>query len=192
MRNFLAAFPDMELVGAVDSGEAAIAFCEREEPDVILMDLLMPGMGGIEATRQIKERHPDVQIIALTSSEDSELVRQALQAKAIGYLLKNISSFELAYAIRAAKSGRPVLSQEATDALVRMVNQPASGADDLTEREREVLTLVTRGLSNDQVADQLAISPATVKFHLRNLYVKFGVSGRAELIAFTYRQGLVT
>src|SRR5687767_13456127 len=90
MRNFLAAFPDMELVGAVDSGEAALAFCEREEPDVILMDLLMPGMGGIEATRQIKERHPTVQIIALTSSEDSELVRQALQAKAIGYLLKNI------------------------------------------------------------------------------------------------------
>ena len=193
LRNFLYSFPDLEFLGAMDSGEAAVTFCEEEEPDVILMDLLMPGMGGVAAIRMIKERHPKVQVIALTSADKSELVREALHAKAIGYLLKTASAFELAYAIRAAKRGRQVLSEEASASLASGASSPApTTVADLTTREREVLDMVAHGLSNTQITEALQIRLPTVKFHLRNLYTKLDVGGRAELITRAHQLGLLS
>jgi NarL family two-component system response regulator LiaR len=192
LRNFLYAFPDLVYLGAADNGEQALAFCEREEPDVILMDLLMPGMGGVAATRTIKERHPKVQVIALTSSDETDLVRDALQAKAISYLLKTATAFELAYAIRAARQGRPVLSEEASDALDRRAQQDPAVIADLTAREAEVLNLVAQGLSNKDISDQLQVKLPTVKFHLRNLYTKLGVASRTELMTRVHQLGLIS
>ena len=191
MRNFIAAFPDLVLIGAAGSGEDAVALVERDLPDVILMDLLLPEMSGVEATRIIKGRHPNVQVVALTSSPDSELVKQALQAGAISYLLKNVSALDLVQAIRAAYAGRSVLAPEATAALVQTVRTGPELGKDLSAREREVLQLVAQGLSNAQVAAQLSISRSTVKFHLASIFSKLGVTNRPELIALAYQQHLI-
>ena len=189
--NFMSAFPDLSLVGMVDTGEEAIAFCEHDEPDVILMDLLMPGMGGVAATRVIKERHPDVRIIALTSSAESDSVKAALQAHAIGYLLKTATAFELAFAIRSAMDGRSVISEEADKVLAQSRRETPEFSGELTDRERQVLGLVALGMSNKQVAEQLSIELPTVKFHLRNLFVKLGTTRRSELITRAYQMKLL-
>ena len=191
MRNFIAAFGDLALIGAASSGEDAVALVERDPPDVILMDLLLPAMSGVEATRIIKRRRPQVQIIALTSSQDSELVKQAVQAGAISYLLKNVSALDLAQAIRAAYVGRSVLAPEATAALVQTMQAETGLGSDLSAREREVLRLVAQGLSNAQVAAQLSISRSTVKFHLASIFSKLGVANRPELIALAYQHHLI-
>jgi NarL family two-component system response regulator LiaR len=192
LRNFIEAFSDFALVGIASSGEEAIEWCDRTQPDVILMDMLMPGIGGVEATQVIKQRWPQIQVVALTSSHDSVLVKQALQAGAIGYLLKNVSAIDLAQAIRAAVVGRPVLSQEATAALVQSVHQNSGLGSDLTEREREVLQLVAQGLSNMSIGERLSISRSTVKYHLASIFSKLGVSGRQEAIALAYQHRLVS
>jgi len=187
LRTFMYAFPDLVYMGAADTGEQALEFCDHEEPDVVLMDLLMPGMGGVAAIRAIKERHPRVEVIALTNADDGEVVREALRAKATGYLVKTATAFELAYAIRAARQGQPVLSEEASMALARSAGEAREVLAELTVREREVLDLVAQGLSNEQITDQLPVRQSTLEFHLRNLYAKLGVSGRAGLIARAYQ-----
>jgi NarL family two-component system response regulator LiaR len=192
LRNFIEAFSDFELVGIASSGEEAIACCGRTQPDVILMDMLMPGIGGVEATQAIRQRWPQIRVVALTSSHDSDLVKRALQAGAIGYLLKNVSAIDLAQAIRAAVVGRPVLSQEATAALVQSVHQDSGLGSDLTEREREVLQLVAQGLSNMDIGERLSISRSTVKYHLASIFSKLGVSGRLEAVALAYQHRLVS
>jgi two-component system, NarL family, response regulator LiaR len=192
MRNFVAAFPDLRLVGTAGSGEEALEVVERERPDVTLMDMLMPGMGGVEATRQIRQRYPKVQVIALTSSQDGELVRQVVQAGAISYLLKSVSALELAQAIRAAHAGRSVLAPEAAGVLLDSLRGGHAPGHDLSEREREVLQLVAQGLSNLQIAQQLSISRSTVKFHLSSIFSKLGVSNRPALIALAYQHHLVS
>ena len=191
MRNFLEAFRDLELVGAASSGEEALALCAQARPDVVLMDLLMPGMGGVAATRAIKAHHPQIQIIVLTSYQDNALVEQALRAGARSYLLKNLSAFDLAQAIRAAHAGRAVLAPEATAALLQTLAQPAGPNVDLSEREQEVLALLVQGLSNAQIAGHLAISGSTAKYHLRHIFAKLGVSSRSEAIAMAYQRSLV-
>src|SRR4051812_12663344 len=191
LSNFMAAFPDLSLVGVVGSGEEAIEYCDHDEPDVILMDLLMPGMGGVAATRVIKERHPGVRVIALTSSSESESVKAAMQAQATSYLLKTASAFELAFAIRSAMDGRSVISEEANKVLAQSRQETREFSGELTERERQVLGLVARGLSNKQIAEQLSIEMPTVKFHLRNLFVKLGTSRRSELITRAYQMKLL-
>ena len=195
VRKGLAAFlkvnPDLQLVGEAANGEEAIALCDRLQPDVVLMDLLMPEMGGAEATRVIRYRWPRVQVIALTSFGEKETVREALQAGAISYLLKNVSVDDLAAAIAAAHAGRATLAPEAVQALVQPVSAGPLLGDDLTPREREVLSLMVQGLSNPEIAERLVVSRATAKAHVSNVLSKLGVSNRAEAVVYAVQKKLV-
>lgn len=188
---FLKVFNDLELVGEAESGEKAIQVCEQVHPDVILMDLVMPGMDGAAATQIIRRQFPNVQVIALTSFKDEELVLSALQAGAISYLLKDVTVDELAQAIRSAYAGRATLATEAAEALVHAARQPSPLGYDLTEREHEVLKLMVDGLSNTQIAQKLIVSPSTIKTHVSSILSKLGASSRSEAVALAVRSHLV-
>ncbi|MFH1907065.1 MAG: response regulator transcription factor [Chloroflexota bacterium] len=192
LATFLKAFDDLELAGEAESGAAAIQLCAQVLPDVILMDMVMPGMDGATATRAICQKHPQVQIIALTSYKEGDLVKNALEAGAIAYLLKDVSADDLVRAIRAAHAGRATLSPEAAQALVETANQPPAPGLDLTEREREVLALMVEGLNNTQIAGRLTVSPSTIKSHVSNILSKLGVASRTEAVALALRHKLVT
>ena len=189
---FLLAFDDLELVAEAGGGEEAVRLCKQMQPDVVLMDLVMPGMDGAAATRAIRERCPQIQVIALTSFKERVLVEGALQAGAIGYLLKNVSADELAEAIRAAHAGRPTLAPEAAQALIQTATQPPEPGYDLTPREREVLALMVEGLSNPEIAERLVVGRSTVKFHVSNILSKLGVTTRTEAVALALQRHLVT
>lgn len=189
---FLTVFDDMQLVAEAGSGAEAVELCQKTAVDVVLMDLMMPEMDGAETTRQLRQRHPDIQVIALTSFREETLVQGALQAGAISYLLKNVSADELAAAIRAAYAGRPTLSPEATAALIQAATRPTPVAYELTPRELEVLTLMTQGLSNPEMAQKLVVSRSTIKFHVSSILSKLGVNGRTEAVALALQEKLVT
>jgi two-component system, NarL family, response regulator LiaR len=193
---FLSVYEDLELVGEAGGGAQAIKICAEICPDVVLMDLVMPDVDGATATRAIRGACPETQVIALTSFREDDLVQGALQAGAIGYLLKNVSADELAAAIRAAHAGRPTLSPEATQALIRATTHPTQPAafqpgDDLTVRERGILALMVEGLSNPQIADRLVVSNSTVKFHVSNILMKLGVATRTEAVVMAIQRKLV-
>ncbi len=181
---FLLAFEDLHLVGEAADGEEAVRLCLRVRPDVVLMDLMMPYMDGVAATRQIRADNPHTQIIALTSFKEEEMVQGALRAGAIGYLLKNVSADQLAEAIRAAHAGRPTLAPEATYALIQSAIHPHMPplGHDLTERERDVLELMVIGLNNAQIAKKLLVSRSTIKFHVSSILSKLGVGNRTEAV----------
>ncbi len=189
---FLMSFDDLELVGEAAHGDEALRLCEEAQPDVVLMDLVMPGMDGVATTRALRARFPNIQVIVLTSFPDEQLVQAALQSGAISYLLKNVSADELSAAIRAAFAGRPTLAPEATRALIQAASRPPAPGDDLTEREREVLALIVEGLHNQDIAERLFVSRSTVKSHVSNILSKLGVTSRAEAVALALRQGLVS
>lgn len=188
---FLMVFDDLELVGEAENGLQAVQRAAALQPDVILMDLVMPEMDGAAATGLIREANPHIQVIALTSFREDTLVQAALQAGAISYLLKNVSADELAQAIRAAHAGRSTLAPEAAQVLIQAATRPPEPVFELTERERDVLMWMVRGLSNNEIAAKLVVSPSTVKFHVSNILSKLGVSSRTEAVAFALQHRLV-
>jgi NarL family two-component system response regulator LiaR len=192
LATFLKVFDDLELAGEAANGDAAIQLCAQAQPDVVLMDMVMPGLDGAATTRAIRQQFPTVQVIALTSFKEEELVTNALKAGAIGYLFKDVSAEELAQAIRAAHIGHVTLSPEATQALVRAVSQPPAPGHDLTTRERDVLGLMVAGDSNTQIAEKLVVSPSTVKSHVSSILSKLGVASRTEAVALAVRHHLVS
>jgi NarL family two-component system response regulator LiaR len=192
LATFLKIFDDLELAGVAESGEAAIQLCAKVLPDVILMDIVMPDMDGATATRLIRQRFPQVQVIALTSFKEGDLVKQALEAGAIGYLLKDVSAEELVQAIRAAHAGRVTLSPEAAQALVDTTQQPLGHDPKLTERELEVLKLMVEGLNNTQIAGKLVVSPSTIKSHVSSILSKLGVASRTEAVTLALRTHIVS
>jgi NarL family two-component system response regulator LiaR len=192
LATFLRAYEDLELVGEAKNGLEAVNLCRVKKPDVILMDLMMPEMDGIAATRAILDDYPDVKVIAMTSFEEEELVHGVLAAGAISYLLKNVTSDDLAAAIRAASVGKSTLSPEAAKALVQATRPTEQPWLELTEREMEVLNLVVQGQSNQQIAQALVISVATVKAHVSAILSKLQVSSRAEAIAYAIKHKVVT
>ncbi len=191
LKAFLMVFDDMQLVGEASSGQEAIQLIERVHPDVVLMDLIMPDLDGAATTRSIRTRWPNIQVVALTSFREDDLVKSALQAGAIGYLLKNVGADDLADAIRSAFAGRPTLAPEAAQVLIQASRQPLQPGFDLTEREREVLSLLVKGMSNNDIADRLVVSRSTVKFHVSSILSKLNVSSRTEAVALALNQKLV-
>jgi NarL family two-component system response regulator LiaR len=188
---FLRVFDDLDCAGEAANGEVALQHCARTPPDVVLMDMVMPGMDGATTTRLIRQRYPEVQVIALTSYKDEALVLEALRAGAIAYLFKDVSADELAQTIRAAHAGRATYAPEATQALFHAAVQTPVPGVDLTKREREVLVLLVEGLNNTQIAARLYVSAATVKTHVGHILGKLGVSSRTEAAAVAVRSGLI-
>jgi NarL family two-component system response regulator LiaR len=187
---FLSVNPDLELVGEAENGEQAVVRANLLKPDVILMDLMMPVMDGVAATQAIKKQNPQIQIVALTSFQEDELVQNALKAGAVGYLMKNVTARELSAAIKSAKDGKMTLSPEAAQALVR-ANQQAEETETLTDREREVLKLMVEGLNNAEIAERLVISLSTVKYHISNILMKLGVDNRVSAVSLALQRKLV-
>jgi NarL family two-component system response regulator LiaR len=186
------AYDDLEFVGEAAGGAEAVKKCLEFSPDVILMDLVMPEVDGAEATRRIREACPHVQVIALTSYKEEDLVQAALKAGAISYLLKNVSAAELAQAIRAAHAGRPTLAPEAAQVLINAATRSdADEGSDLTDRELEVLRLMVHGLTNPDIATKLFVSRSTVKFHVSNILMKLGAASRTEAVSMAIHSKLV-
>ena len=188
---FLMVYPDLQLVGEAENGEEAVTRASLLQPDVILMDLVMPGMDGVAATRAIRQKYPDIQIVALTSFKEENLVQGALHAGAIGYMLKNVSANDLATAIRAAHAKRMTLSSEAAQALVQSSMPVITEEDKLTSREHEVLSLMVEGLNNTEIAEKLVVSPSTIKFHIGNIFSKLGVDNRVAAVSLALQRKLV-
>lgn len=184
-------FEDIEVVGEAGNGQAAVDFCRRTPVDVVLMDLIMPRVNGIEATAQLHSAVPDTHVIVLTSFSEDENVQEALKAGATGYLLKNVTGDELANAIRKARDGQSTLAPEAAQALIRATTRPPALGYDLTEREREVLSLMLGGLNNREIAEQLVISSSTVKNHVSSILAKLGTTSRTHAVALAIENKIV-
>lgn len=184
----LEVYDDLEVVGTAETGAEALEACRKLKPDVVLMDLMMPDMDGVEATRAIREECTKAQVVALTSSKEDRYVRGVLEAGAVGYLLKNVRAETLANAVRAASQGQFTIDPEANRVLVEAMRDPAPSPTLLTDREKEVLALLVHGYSNSTIGEHLGISPHTVKNHLRSIFSKLDVSTRtaAARLAMKY------
>jgi two-component system, NarL family, response regulator LiaR len=191
LSKFLMVNKDLELVGEAGDGAEAVTMVSLHKPDVVLMDLMMPGVDGITATREIHQKYPQVKVIALTSFSEQNMVQGALQAGASGYLQKNVTAVELANAIRSAYAGRMTLSPEAALVLAQSVTQPHLPGNELTERERDVLKCMVEGLNNNEIAERLIVSLGTVKFHISNIFQKLGVDSRVEAVKLSIERKLV-
>ena len=192
LATFLMVYDDLELVGQASDGAEAIRLCGQTQPDVVLMDLVMPVVDGATATHEIRQQYPSVQVIALTSFPEEDLVQRVLRAGAISYLLKNVSADELANAIRAAHRGRSTLAPEAAQALVHAASHARDPGYNLTPREREVLGLMAQGLNNPDIAERMVVSRSTIKFHVSSILSKLGVASRTEAVALALQHKLVS
>jgi DNA-binding NarL/FixJ family response regulator len=201
----LGLLPGIEVVGAAGDGEEAVALVERHHPDVVLMDLRMPRVDGVEATRRIRATHPETEVVVLTTYADDESLFPALQAGARGYLTKDAGGEEIAKAIADVRAGAAGLSPQVQLRLLeRLSEQPGRSGpvsprpavrpgelpDGLTVREAEVLALIAEGLSNAEIAQRLFVSQATVKTHINNLFAKTAVRDRAQAVAYAFRHGI--
>ena len=191
LAQLLATFPDVELVGSASNGEEAVSLSAARGPDVVLMDLEMPVLDGIEATRRIRAAQPDVAVVVLTSFSDRERILSALDAGAAGYLLKDAEPDALARAIGAAARGEAPLDPKAARALLS-ARRAASPADGLSDREREVLAMVAEGLPNKLIAQRLGISEKTVKTHLTSVFRQIGVTDRTQAALWAQRHGVTS
>jgi NarL family two-component system response regulator LiaR len=189
-------FEDMEVVGHANNGEEGVRLANQEMPDVILMDVIMPKMNGIEATRRIHKQHPQIKILALSSFQEDSSVRDMIKAGAVGYVLKNSSIADIAYTIRTAQAGKSVFSSEITQALMNApaeAETPIQPTEDfgLTPREFDVLRLLVKGHNNNQIAEELIISLSTAKFHVSSILTKLNASSRVEAVALAIEKNLV-
>ena len=187
---FLSLDPEIEILGEAGDGKKAIEMARQLQPDIVLMDLLMPVLGGVEATAQIRREMPDVEVIALTSVLEDKSVVDAVRAGAIGYLLKDTESDELIRAIKAAAAGQVQLSPKAAARLMREVRTP-DNPETLTDRETDVLRLLAMGQSNKEIAQTLSIGEKTVKTHVSNVLAKLSVTSRTQAALYAVRIGLV-
>jgi NarL family two-component system response regulator LiaR len=192
VKTMLRTFDDISVVGEAGNGLEALARCQETTPDVILMDVVMPGMNGVETTRAVLERYPEVKIIVLTSFPDQDLVQETLEAGAIGFLLKDAPIDTVGDAIRSASAGHSTFAPEATQALIQAKSRPPKLGHDLSPREREVLALVVEGLSNDEIAERLVISVNTVSKHVSACMSKLGATNRAQVAALAVRHQIVS
>ena len=197
LRMMLNAQPDMEVIGEAPDGKQAINATVHLQPDIVLMDITMPDMGGIEATRQIKRIAPEVKVLVLTMHENDEYVFQALRAGASGYILKEAADTELITALHVLRSGQFYLSPSAQSVIVGdylqrvHTGEEKDSYNNLTEREKEILKLVAEGYTNNQIAERLVISPKTVDTHRTHVMDKLNLHSRAELVKYAMRRGLL-
>ena len=197
-RDLIQREPDMEVVGEAGDGEEAIDLTNKLHPDVVIMDIAMPRLNGIEATKQIKALHPAISVLILTAYDNDQYIFAILEAGAAGYLLKNVRGRELVDAIRAVYAGESVLYPTVARRVISQLVSPVSGAtgaqiiEPLSEREMEVLKLAAKGISNKDIAEHLSLSPRTVQAHLGNIFNKLGVGSRTEAVLCGLRRGWFT
>ena len=195
MRGLLGSLPDMKVVGEASSGEQAIELARELQPDVILMDIKMPGINGIEATREILHTSPRIGVLVVTMFEDDDSVFAAMRAGARGYLLKDSSGQEVGHAIRAVASGEAIFGPGVAQRLISFFSAPSPAVSrrafpELTEREEEILSLVAQGKSNQQIAKELFVSLKTVRNHVSNIFLKLQVADRAQAVIRAREAGL--
>lgn len=194
LRTFLSTLDDVEVVGEAEDGEQAVAAIERALPDVVLMDLVLPGIDGIEATRRVRASSPATKVIVLTSFAEDDKVFPAIKAGAAGYLLKDVEPAALADGIRAVHRGEALVHPSVAAKLMQEVasgdRRADGGAGGLTEREHEVLRLIARGMSNREIAKELTVSEKTVKTHVSNILAKLHLADRTQAALYAVRRGL--
>lgn len=191
IKTMLGIYDDIEVIGEAENGKEALEICEKSLPDVVLMDLIMPEINGIETTKKILENWPTIKVVTLTSFADKKFIEDSLKAGAIGYVLKNISGENLVATIRDAEKGKSTLSSEASDFLISNIKKPTVVEYQLTNQEKNILGCLVEGLSNKNIAQRLVLSLSTVKFHVSNILNKLGASSRAEAISIAIKNKLV-
>jgi len=180
-------YDDIAVVGEAENGRKSVEMCKNYKPDIVLMDLIMPEVNGVEATRRILKDNPSVKVVILTSYIDKKLIEDSLKAGATGYVLKNISGDNLVETIRNAYKGKSTLSSEASDFLISNLKNPPSAEYDLTSQEKKIIACLIDGLSNKKIAQKLVLSLSTVKFHVGNILSKLGASSRTEAVSIAIK-----
>ena len=191
IKTLLDVYDDIEVIGEAENGREALEICEKYKPDIVLMDLIMPEVNGIEATKEIVKNWSYIKVVTLTSFLDKKLIEDSLKAGAIGYVLKNISGDKLVATIRDADKGKSTLSSEASDFLISNIKKPPVEDYHLTSQEKNILACLVEGLSNKKIAQKLILSLSTVKFHVSNILNKLGVSSRTEAVSLAIKNKLV-
>ena len=193
IRELIQRDPDMKVIGEADDGIQAIQMCGKLRPDIVVMDIVMPNLNGIEATRQIKEKYPDISVLVLTAYDDDQYIFDLLEAKAAGYLLKTVRSQELIYTIRAIYSGesmlQPAIARKVIERYNAAISPDSKGlTQPLTKKEMDVLKLAARGITNEQIAEELNLKVLTVRGQMKKIFRKLNVSSRTEAVMYAMKK----